>query len=205
MISVKLDHLAVSGETRDDARAHIEEALGISMQTGGEHARFATHNHLIGMEDGLYLEAISVDPNVPNPDRPRWFDLDNFAGAPRLTNWVCSVDDIAQACVHWKDAGEPVSLERGDLRWQMAVAATGKLPFDGVFPPLIEWGGTLHPAAMLTAAPISLKMLTVCHPEAEALAQMLGDVIGAAVRFENGEVPELIAEFSTPNGIKTLL
>ena len=80
MSALILDHLAVSGETRDAARAHIEEALGFPMQTGGEHEKFATHNHLMGLEDGLYLEAISIDPNVPNPDRARWFNLDNFSG-----------------------------------------------------------------------------------------------------------------------------
>ena len=102
MFDLTLDHLAVSALSRDVARAHIEEALGVSMQAGGEHARFGTHNHLMGLQGGLYLEAISIDPAAPTPDRPRWFDLDNFADAPRLTNWICSVSDIEKACAHWR-------------------------------------------------------------------------------------------------------
>ena len=111
MSALILDHLAVSGETRDAARAHIEEALGFPMQTGGEHEKFATHNHLMGLEDGLYLEAISIDPNVPNPDRARWFNLDNFSGTPRLTNWICAVPDMAAALERWEDVGTAVRSE----------------------------------------------------------------------------------------------
>ncbi len=204
MNSVLLDHLAVSGESRDAARAHIEDALGLAMQDGGEHARFATHNHLMGMEDGLYLEAISINPNVPNPDRARWFNLDNFSGSPRLTNWICAVPDMSAALTQWQDAGEAISLERGDLRWQMAVPESGILPFDGVFPPLIQWHGALHPKQMLASSGASLKQLTVVHQNAQELADTLGQISGASVRFEKANTPALIAEFNTPHGLRTL-
>ncbi|MGB7316451.1 MAG: VOC family protein [Planktotalea sp.] len=204
MFDLKLDHLAVSGESRDAARAHIEEALGIPMQAGGEHARFGTHNHLMGLKNGLYLEAISIDPNAPAPDRPRWFDIDNFSGPPRLTNWICSVGDMKAACAKWPDAGDAIALERGDLRWQMAVPASGALPFDGMFPPLIEWAGTLHPASMLTPTDVSFKMLTICHPKAEALSALLGSIANALIRFEVARTAELIAEFDTPHGGRVL-
>ena len=39
-----------------------ESGLGVSLQQGGEHAVFHTHNRLLGLEDGLYLEAIAVNP-----------------------------------------------------------------------------------------------------------------------------------------------
>ena len=204
MTNLSLDHLAVSGESRDAARAHIEDALGVQMQSGGSHARFATHNHLMGMNDGLYLEAISIDPDAPNPDRPRWFDLDNFSGSPRLTNWICAVPDLAKALLDWRDAGEPVSLERGTLRWQMAVPENGKLPFDGFSPPLIEWQGSLHPAQMLEPREVSLKQLTILHPKADELELLLGDVSGATVRFEVAQETSLVAEFSTPHGLRVL-
>lgn len=204
MFDLKLDHLAVSATSRDNARAHIEDALGTAMQVGGEHARFGTHNHLMGLENDLYLEAISIDPNAPKPDRPRWFDLDTFAGAPRLTNWICAVNDIDAACAYWPKAGEPVALERGDLRWQMAVPATGTLPFDGHFPPLIEWVGTLHPLQMLSPTKVKMHALTIRHPKAEELCALLGPIKNGPVRFEIGNEPELFAEFDTPHGRRVL-
>ncbi len=62
-----LDHLAVSGETLEAAQNYVEEALGVSMQTGGEHAVFHTHNKLMGLADGLYLEAIAIKTLDWNP------------------------------------------------------------------------------------------------------------------------------------------
>ena len=204
MSTLLLDHLAVSGVSRDAARAHIEEALGLPMQDGGEHATFATHNHLMGVEEGLYLEAISVNPDVPKPDRARWFNLDNFSGTPRLTNWICAVPDMSAALERWQDVGQAVSLERGELRWQMAVPESGILPFDGYFPPLIQWHGTLHPKQMLAPSGASLKQLTVAHPQAQELSDSLGEISGATVRFETAKTPALIAEFNTPHGLRTL-
>ena len=91
---LELDHLAVSGATLEAARAAVEDALGVPMQPGGEHDVFHTHNTLLGLEDGLYLEAIAINPAAPTPDRPRWFDLDRFEGSARLSNWICRTDDI---------------------------------------------------------------------------------------------------------------
>ena len=88
------DHFAVSALTLAEAVSHVEESLGITMGPGGQHSHFATHNRLIGLEEGLYLEAIATDPSVPSPAYPRWFDLDSFTGTPRITNWICRVDDL---------------------------------------------------------------------------------------------------------------
>jgi hypothetical protein len=117
-----LDHLAVAGETLEDASAHIEHALGVPLQVGGKHEKFGTYNRLLGLRDGVYLEAIAIDPQSPRPERTRWFDLDRFQGKPRLNNWICSVPDIAGSLSIFPDGvGEPIDLARGALRWQMAV------------------------------------------------------------------------------------
>ncbi|WP_171173837.1 VOC family protein [Ruegeria sp. HKCCD8929] len=195
---MQLDHLAVAGETLDAATAHVEEALGVRMQPGGHHARFGTHNRLLGLAEGLYLEAIAVDPDAPDPGRPRWFDLDRFAGQPRLSNWICRVDDIERVP---EQAGKPVALERGDLRWRMAVPEEGRLPFDNLFPALIQWQGALHPASMLAPSGCALRRLIVTHPEAQALSALLGTL--DRVIFEVGDVG-LRAEVETPHGLWVL-
>lgn len=199
-----LDHLAVAGQSRDAARDHIEAALGLPMQTGGAHARFGTHNHLIGLSNNLYLEAISVDPDAPAQQGARWFDLDAFTGAPRLTNWICAVENMEQALQKWPEAGRVTHLTRGDLRWDMAVPDTGRLPFDNLHPALIRWHGSLHPAQMLAPSGADLTMLTIHHPRAATLAQRLGRITGPACRFETAEKPALTAEFLTPHGTRTL-
>ena len=91
---ITLDHIVVSAKTLDEASDHIASSLGVKLQDGGCHDRFATHNRLLGLENGIYLEAIAVNPEAKKPTRPRWRDLDNFNGKPRITNWVCRSKNI---------------------------------------------------------------------------------------------------------------
>lgn len=201
---MQLDHIAVSGTTLEAASMAIEAALGATMQAGGRHALFGTHNRLLGLEDGLYLEAISVDPGAAAPGQARWFDLDRFAGAPRLTNWICRVDDLDTALQRLPEgAGRPVAVSRGDLRWWMAVPEGGRLPFDNLFPALIEWRGDLHPAAMLERSPCRLRRLVVSHPEAAVLRAILAGFEDDRVVFRAG-APGLAAVFDTPQGERRL-
>jgi len=202
---LKLDHIAVSGATRVQARQAVEAALGLPLQPGGAHAVFHTHNALLGLRQGLYLEAIAINPAAPKPARPRWFDLDRFEGPPRLTNWICAVPDLdaALACFDL-DFGAPVDLARGDLRWRMAVPSSGVLPFDNCAPALIEWREGAHPATRLADQAVTLTELCVSHPRADALRARLAPYLDApCLIFEDGP-PGLSARFETPHGPRIL-
>ena len=197
-----LDHLVVAGETIEEASDHIEQALGVSLQKGGKHEKFGTHNRLLGLRNGLYLEAIAVDPQASKPQRTRWFDLDQFEGAPRLTNWICRVPDIEASLTIFPDgAGQPVELTRGALRWRMALQPNGRLPFDNLFPALIQWEGDLYPAQMLQDSGCRLRRLIVCHPDAQDLVRSLGEL--EHVEFDCGPAA-LRSEFDTPHGVRVL-
>lgn len=201
-----LDHLAVAADTLDAAVAHVEEALGVPLQAGGSHALFGTHNALLGLADGLYLEAIARDPDATPQLRPCWFDLDRFEGAPHLRNWICRSADLAALLPRAPDgAGVIHDLQRGDLRWQMAVPENGVLPFDNLFPALMQWQGR-HPAGSLTQQGCRLKVLHVCHPDHSALARAVA-ALGLStnlVRFEQADSPRLLAEIQTPHGVRVL-
>ncbi|CUH52818.1 VOC family protein [Shimia marina] len=200
---LQLDHLAVAGETLAEAVAHVEAALGVAMGPGGEHAHFGTHNQLIGLSDGLYLEAIAVNPAAEVLPYRRWFDLDRLSGAPRLGNWICRSDDLEADLARLDvEAGRPVALTRGDLKWRMAVPESGVLPFDNCFPALMQWDVAVTPAELLAPSGVTLTRLEVAHPEADHLraAVGLGD---ARVEFVTG-APALRASFDTPHGVRVL-
>lgn len=203
---LELDHIAVAGATLEEATDAVEAALGVRLQKGGEHDVFFTHNTLLGLEDGLYLEAIAINPAAPAPDCPRWFDLDRFTGPPRLTNWICRTDDLAGIVPELAPGvGRAVSLQRGDLRWKMAVPDTGVLPFNNLHPAVIEWGTDLHPANMLEASGCRLKRLVVAHPLGRELRGILDPYLDdPRVVIETGEGPALMAEFDTPHGARLL-
>lgn len=196
------DHLAISCDSLAAGVAHVEAALGVPLAPGGEHAAMGTHNRLLSLGPEEYLEVIAINPDAPGPDQPRWFDIDNFSGAPRVTNWICRCPDLDAALAAAPDGtGVPWDLERGDLRWRMAVPTDGKLPFDGTFPALIEWQGDAHPAPRLPDQGVRLTALHLTHPEAEALREALGSLIAEdRLTISKGPAPTLEIELTGPNG-----
>lgn len=202
---LELDHLAVLGETLEEAAAHTEAAFGLPLQPGGQHPHFGTHNRLIGLGDGLYVEAIAVDPAAPRPGHARWFGLDRFAGPARLDKWILRTDDLEAARRVFPQAGAPVSLSRGALRWTMLVPKDGMLPFGGTFPAILQWHSEVPPGKALPASGCRLDRLEIAGPEAGALRALLADHLSdARVRFVDGAVPGLKAWVETPSGPRVL-
>lgn len=196
---LRLDHLAIAADRLEDGVAAIEALLGVPMAGGGQHPAMGTHNRLVSLGD-LYLEVISVEPGAPAPGRPRWFDLDRFAGPPRLTTWIVATDDMGAALASGPAGwGQPMQLARGEYRWQMAVPDDGRLPFDGCAPALIQWQGALHPAPVLPDHGLRLRQLTVRHPRAPALQAALGLADPRVAFFATGAAG-LTAVIDTPRG-----
>jgi len=203
----RLDHLAVVCSDLADCTAWAEAALGVSFQTSGKHARYGTHNRLLGLGSDLYLEVIAPDPEGASMG-PRWFGLDAVSGAPRLGNWIVACDDLGAAlAASPQGAGEAVDLERGDLKWRIAVPKDGSLPMAGGWPTLIEWApGTRHPATRLADSGLRLKSLTIHHPDAATIAAMLAPRLeDRRIGFKTAAIPSLSATFLTPDGHERLL
>ena len=200
-----LDHMAVAANSLAEGVAAVEQALGVELSGGGEHPLMGTHNRLLGLGD-VYLEVIAINPDSPSPDHPRWFDLDTFKGAPRLTNWIARCDNLdAAIAASPAGVGVPVALTRADLRWRMAVPENGKLPFDNAYPALIQWEGAAHPASRLPDAGCRLRSLEISHPRATALELALdGLVSDERVTISQGDKPAYQAEIATPHGIRVL-
>lgn len=201
----ELDHLAVSAGSLAEAVAHVEDALGVAMGPGGQHAHFGTHNQLLGLADGLYLEAIAIDPDAAPLGYARWFDLDRRSGPARLTNWIVRCGDVdAAVAAMGSGIGAPVALARGDLRWSMAVPESGILPFDNMHPAIIQWHTQPTPGALLASSGCRLVALEVSHPEAAELKAHLAPVLPSAiVTYSTGPIG-LEAHFDTPHGRRVL-
>ncbi len=197
---LKLDHLAVACTSLAEGTVWVEEQLGVTLQPGGQHARYGTHNRLLGLADGLYLEVIAIDPGAVPEAGHAWFGLDHFTGPPRLANWLCQTDDIAAAPV---EAGPPRALTRGDLSWQITVPDDGSLPFEGGCPTFLQWPpDVVHPADSLPDSGCRLQRLEVWHPAAGRIAGML-NLNDPLVVMKSGDV-RLQATFDTPRGPCTL-
>lgn len=200
---LELDHIAITAATLEEGAGWVEAMLGVPLQPGGVHPLMGTHNRLLSLGPGLYLEVIATDPSAPKPPHPRWFSMDDFAGPPRITNWIARVPDLDAALAAAPvGAGRAVQLERGDYRWRMGIPDDGRLPFDDAFPALIEWQGDLHPADRLTDQGFRLLRLEIAHPDAAALQSTLA-MRDERLTFHTG--PKAIrATIATPKGERVL-
>lgn len=177
-MTLRLDHLLVAGPDLPSARAHVTHPLGRAPVDGGRHAGFGTHNALLGLRGGAYLEAVAPDPSQPDggPFARALAGLD----APALVAW-CVATDAPDALAARLDAlGTPattVAMGRttpgGErLAWTLTFAAP-----DGetAAPFFIHWGDTPHPTTHLPAA-ATLARLDVTTPRAGRLRPWLRDL-----------------------------
>ncbi len=199
------DHLVVAAATLVQGIAHVQDQLGVPMQLGGKHVFMGTHNALLKLGTGCYLEVIAVDPDAIRPARPRWFNLDNLPlTRPRLIHWVARTSDIISASREYPFCGPVVSASRGDLHWKITIPDDGSLPFDGAFPTIIEWPDGPHVSEKMIDQGCALASLQIQHQDADTIAKRIGEnTSGQMLRFSTGPT-KLTATISTSSGTRTL-
>ncbi|RVU19811.1 VOC family protein [Methylobacterium oryzihabitans] len=130
---LSLDHLVIAVADLDRAFADYA-ALGFTVIRGGEHANGITHNVLVVLEDGSYLELISFRRPQPGD---RWSDVYHRAGEGFLDHALLpdDIDAVAAAAqARGLDIADPVSGGRlrpdgARLDWKIARSPGSDVPF----------------------------------------------------------------------------
>lgn len=203
----ELDHLVVTAPTLAAGSRHVENCLGIGPHAGGSHPGMGTHNRLLRLGAGLYLEVIAIDPEAEALPEPRWFGLDGDAREPGLVTWVARCRDL-DGCVTQArhDPGPIRTMRRGELQWRIAFPRDGCLPEGGLLPPLIEWPAEArHPASTLNDDGLELLALEGHHPEPARLHNLLEPIgLDTVVQISTGRATRLRARIRTPAGVCVL-
>jgi hypothetical protein len=216
---LKLDHLVIAARTLEEGARFVAAKFGVETAPGGAHAQMRTHNRLLNLWGGAYLEVIAIDPAAPPREAPRarLFALDDpamqarLADGPQLVHWVARVER-PKSLARWREQypqriAPVVAMSRGGNTWGLTVPDDGAFPAwqgagDGVLPSLIQWDTPRHPSGALPETGILLRSLTGYHLNAEAVAEQLA-WLGAAhlMRVEaTAGAPALVAEFELPDG-----
>lgn len=207
----ELDHIVIAAGSLEAGVSYVEARLGVRVPEGGKHPLMGTHNCLMQIGDGAFLEIIAIDPDAPEPSRPRWFNLDSpdvqasILERPRLHTWVLRTDNIADAVAASPISPGPIEEgRRGDRVWNITIPQDGSMPEDGLFPTLIEWPDFTGPASGMADLGCRLEALKATHTEPERLTVALAD-IGAEslIEIEQG-TPGLLAVIESPKGQVTL-
>lgn len=223
---IELDHVVVGAVSLDAGERWLAQRLGVPLQPGGQHAGWGTHNRLLNLGNGNYLELIAADPGQPQPTRvggngrpvrrERPFGLDRpdtqraLAQRPRLLHYVMRTPRL-QAAVEALDydCGTVHAMSRGTLTWQIALleqgmprlrsVAASHAPMVSVLPTLIDWGSTPHPSTTLPPQGVTLQALRIAAP-APMLIRLGGIVRDPRLILCEATEPSLGLELSSPQG-----
>jgi hypothetical protein len=209
LVRAALDHLVVAAHTLEQGCDYVEQVLGVRPAPGGKHLKMGTHNCLLSLGEGVYLEVIAIDPTGADLGRPRWFGLDNprlqagLRRSPRLLHWVARTDDLHAAVAAVPELGRVHRMSRGDLEWDITIPDDGELLEHGLIPTVIAWGDTPHPTTRLPDSSCRLLGLRGLHPRPERVAARLW-ALGAELELEASPTPALVAQVQTPFGVRQL-
>jgi hypothetical protein len=206
----ELDHIVIAAQNLDAGVRFIRDKLGVDIPPGGRHESMGTHNHVMRLGRGSFLEVIAIDPAASAPGRPRWFDLDDPAmqtrlrEGPRLVAWVIRTTDIIAAVnAAAISLGTITPLSRGALSWRLTVPDDGHMPGGGTIPHIIEWDAGLRPWEQMADLGCSLAALTLADPDGDWLNEVLRSLGAEAlpsVKVVEGGPPRLSAKIVTPSG-----
>ena len=206
-MTAQLDHVVFGCLDLEAGAAALAEKFGAEPAGRGRHAMMSTHNALWSMGDA-YIELIAIDPEAPDPGRPRWFGLDEpetrarLAGGPRLLTWMAIAGNPgAVAAAAPAPFGPVETFSRDDLRWRLAVPLAGAPALDGVFPGPISWLEGAHPSRRLGDQGLRCAGFTLCHPRIEAVRAAYG-AFRRPVSFGSGRA-NLVLDLETPRGLLT--
>lgn len=199
-----VDHLIWACRDLEAGIADIETRLGVRAATGGRHPGRGTHNALLGLGEGMYLEILAPDPSQPAPAKPRWLGVD-AAARPRLTSWAAKSADVAGAIATAARAGVRVGAaiaggrEAPDgVRLDWTVSDPDVVVSAGLVPFLIDWGKTPHPSA---GAPRGARLIALAaeHPDAAVVGAQLR-ALGIEMEVRVAAAPALVATVACPRG-----
>jgi Glyoxalase-like domain len=208
-MAATLDHVTLGASSLEAGAAYMRTTLGAAIPAGGKHADMGTHNCVMRVGDGVFLELLAIDPAAAQPARPRWFGMDDpevvaaLADSPRPIGWVVSTSNLDEVIANSPvPLGEAVRMSRGGRSWRITVTASGQMPYGGLVPAFIEWSGGPHPSNAMSFPGPRLERLELRHPDGSGLRAVLEElgVAHLAVVEQAPGKPSLTLAFGLPDG-----
>jgi len=190
-----IDHVLIAVEDLDAAIKTYQE-LGFEAFFGGEHPNHGTHNALVPISGGFYLELIAVK----NPELASQFPhTQRILGAlerpNRYIQWALDTPDLDEAVREIRDRGIemhapiPGARKRSDgidVAWRTAFFEDPRLPF------LIQ---DITPRETRIAEPSSglgqkmeLKSILLGTPDVRELTELFAKILGPELNAHRGSI-----------------
>ena len=142
-----LDHIVIGSFTLDEGTKFVENILQAKLSDIGYHKDMGTHNRVIRISEGVYLEVIAIDPKTSKLNNRKWFNLDNsklqskLKKSPQIIGYVIENNDINITKYY-----DPFFKSSRDIyKWKFAMPTFNNNILDseiivsGMIPSLITW------------------------------------------------------------------
>lgn len=204
-----LDHLVYAVPNLEAACDWFEEHTGIRPAVGGRHPDRGTHNAVVNLGEGAYLEIIAADPKNTDIPPPRWMGVDLIT-QPTMTRWAVKSDNLdlhtaglaaTNAALGQIVTGNRDLADGSALRWRMTLPAPE--PAVELLPFFLDWStSSFHPTERMGEG-FTLLDWKLYHPHPEETASQL-ELAGLIdeVAFDNQ--PVIKVRLNTPRGVITL-
>jgi Glyoxalase-like domain len=95
ILPVRIDHVVYGTSDLDAAARRVEEAVGVAAVAGGHHEGLGTHNQIVPLGDGTYIELLAI----ADPDEARRSPVGAALQAAieaqnGLLGWAVAVSDL---------------------------------------------------------------------------------------------------------------
>jgi hypothetical protein len=199
-----MDHLVFGVPDLARGIERVELATGVRARFGGQHPGRGTHNALLSLGAGRYLEIIALDPEQAEAPGLLYPELKSLP-EPRCIAWAVAVESVADVAERLRAANiEPVGPLEGSR-----VQADGRLlawktlrligPTVEGLPFFIEWQkGTPHPSRTSPSG-CRLTSFEIEHTDPEGTRRILKS-LGAEAAITPGLRVRLKARLQTPKG-----
>lgn len=201
----EIDHIVLAVPDLEQAIKEFKDKYYLDLVYGGKHESFGTHNALLNLGHGCYLEVLAPDPENTTFDGPRWMGAD-LSQQPVVCRWALKSNDLEKD----KEALQKVNSAYGNiiegsrqktdgstLRWQMIRPLP--TPLIDIAPFMVDWKDSdSHPTDSL---PENCELLSIelAHPEVEKMKPLFSELaLDNDIHF--GEEQRITIRLQTNNG-----
>jgi hypothetical protein len=104
---VRIDHVIYGTSDLDAAARRVEKEVGVTAVAGGHHDGLGTHNQIVPLSDGTYIELLAVhDPDEASRSRVGAALQAAIAAGDGLLGWAVAVHDLDAVAAR---LGTPIS------------------------------------------------------------------------------------------------
>lgn len=198
-----IDHIVYGVGNLTKGMEKLHQLTGVQPTPGGKHLEFGTHNALLGLGQGVYLELIALDPENRKAQN-KWMGMELLA-SPKVIRWAIKSDDIimqAKILAEYKEElgiikkGRRRRPDGSELSWKLTLPESSSEV--EICPFLIDWGDSVHPADGLSSQ-CSISNMTFFHPKPK-LSQNVLDLLSYDSKIIESKKERIEVTLNTPKG-----